>query len=74
MPLGEAAIAADADDRIWGISYRVDDVAAARARLAAAGFDVSELRNGHKPGTSVMTVRRETHGVATLVIGKEAHD
>ena len=63
---------ATAADRFWGISYRVPDVAAARARVAAAGFDVSEVRRGHKAGTQVCTVRRETHGVATLLIGDSA--
>lgn len=63
-PLGAGA----APDRFWGISYRVQDVAAARARVAAAGFDVSDVRSGHKPGTQVCTVRAETHGVATLFI------
>jgi catechol 2,3-dioxygenase-like lactoylglutathione lyase family enzyme len=56
------------DDRFWGISYRVADVVAARERVARAGFDVSEVRDGMKPGTRVCTVRRETHGVATLFI------
>ena len=66
-PLG---VAPDADgrDRFWGISWRVPDIDAARARLAAAGFDVSEVRPGNKSGTRVCTVRRETHGVATLLI------
>ena len=58
-------------DRFWGISYRVPDVEAARARVIAAGFDVSEARAGHKPGTRVCTVRSETHGVATLFLGKD---
>lgn len=64
-PLGAAA----APDRFWGISYRVHDIDAARTRVAAAGFDVSDVRPGHKPGTRVCTVRAETHGVATLLIG-----
>jgi catechol 2,3-dioxygenase-like lactoylglutathione lyase family enzyme len=58
-------------DRFWGISYRVSDVAAARERVAAAGFDVSEVRAGMKPGTRVCTVRSNTHGVATLLLGPE---
>jgi predicted enzyme related to lactoylglutathione lyase len=58
-------------DRFWGISYRVADVAAARERVAAAGFDVSEVRVGLKPGTRVCTVRSNTHGVATLLLGPE---
>jgi hypothetical protein len=58
-------------DRFWGISYRVSDVVRARERVAAAGFDVSEVRQGQRPATRVCTVRRETHGVATLLIGRE---
>jgi catechol 2,3-dioxygenase-like lactoylglutathione lyase family enzyme len=68
-PLGAAAT----PDRFWGISYRVRDVEAARARLHAGGFDVSEVRTGHKEGTRVCTVRGETHGVATLLIGTTDH-
>jgi len=60
---------ASARDRFWGISWRVRDVDAVRARLAADGFDVSEVRSGNKAGTRVCTVRRETHGVATLCLG-----
>jgi catechol 2,3-dioxygenase-like lactoylglutathione lyase family enzyme len=69
--LGEQSSDGSAPDRFWGISYRVADVAAARARIAGAGFDVSDVRPGHKPGTQVCTVRRETHGVATLLIGPD---
>jgi catechol 2,3-dioxygenase-like lactoylglutathione lyase family enzyme len=57
-----------AEDTLWGISWRVPDAAAAQARLAASGFDVSELRRGRRPGTRVCTVRGPTHGVATLLI------
>lgn len=66
-PLG----ASDGPDRFWGISYRVPDIDTARARIAAAGFDVSDVRTGHKPGTRVCTVRAGTHGVATLFIEHE---
>ena len=65
-PLG--ASDTTAPDRFWGISWRVPDIAAAQSRLRAAGFDVSDIRAGNKPGTRVCTVRRETHGVATLLI------
>jgi catechol 2,3-dioxygenase-like lactoylglutathione lyase family enzyme len=67
-PLASATDAA-LPDRFWGISWRVPDVDAARGRLAASGFDVSEARQGHRPGTRVCTVRAQTHGVATLLIG-----
>jgi catechol 2,3-dioxygenase-like lactoylglutathione lyase family enzyme len=68
-PLGAADRAAP--DHFWGISWRVPDVADARARLVAAGFAVSDIRAGNKPGTRVCTIHRETHGVATLVIEPE---
>lgn len=58
-----------AADRLWGISRRVSDIEAAHARLVAEGFAVSEIRGGRRPNTRVATVRAETHGVATLVIG-----
>jgi catechol 2,3-dioxygenase-like lactoylglutathione lyase family enzyme len=61
----------EAPDRLWGISWRTGDVARARDRLAREGFDVSEVRPGRRPGTEVCTVRRETHGVATLVLGSD---
>lgn len=55
-------------DRLWGAAWRVDSAPAARARLAGAGFEVSELRDGRKPGTRVFTVRAPTCGVPTLVL------
>lgn len=70
---GESALGAPTPssdvDRFWGISYRVPDIDAARARVAGEGFDVSAVRTGMKPGTRVCTVRAETHGVATLLLG-----
>lgn len=63
-----AAPATGAGDRLWGLSWRVGDADAARARLAAAGFDVSEVRPGRRPGTRVLTVRDGTHGVPTLLL------
>jgi len=55
-------------DRLWGLSWRVGDAEAARARLDAAGLDVSEVRAGRKPGTRVFTIRDKTCGVPTLVL------
>jgi catechol 2,3-dioxygenase-like lactoylglutathione lyase family enzyme len=55
-------------DKLWGLSWRVGDIDAARARLVAAGVDVSELRTGRKPGTRVMSVRSGTCGVQTLFL------
>lgn len=55
-------------DRWGGLAWRVDDPDAAAARIAAAGFDVSEVRTGRKPGTRVFTVRDAPAGVPTIMI------
>jgi catechol 2,3-dioxygenase-like lactoylglutathione lyase family enzyme len=68
-----AAPASDPGDRLWGFSWRVRDADAARERLVAAGFDVSEVRAGRRPGTRVLTVRDGTHGVPTLLLEPPAH-
>jgi catechol 2,3-dioxygenase-like lactoylglutathione lyase family enzyme len=57
-----------ARDRLWGLSWRVADVDATRARLVSAGLDVSEVRTGRKPGTRVLTVRSGTCGIPTLLV------
>ena len=44
-------------DRLWGLCWRVNDIAVARTRMLAAGIDVSEARKGRKPGTMVATIR-----------------
>jgi catechol 2,3-dioxygenase-like lactoylglutathione lyase family enzyme len=61
-----------AHDRLWGLSWRVADIDATRARLLAAGIDVSEVRVGRKPGTRVVTVRGGTCGVQTLLLERTA--
>jgi catechol 2,3-dioxygenase-like lactoylglutathione lyase family enzyme len=55
-------------DRLWGLSWRVADLDATQARLAASGLDVSEIRTGRRPGTRVFTVHTGALGVPTLVI------
>ncbi len=55
-------------DRLWGISYQVSDIEAAHRRIASAGFAVSPVRSGRRPGTRVMTVRQQPLGVETLMI------
>lgn len=57
-----------APDRFGGLAWRVSDPDAARARIAAAGFDVSEVRTGRKPGTKVFTVRDAPGGAPTLML------
>ena len=58
----------DAPDKFGGLAWRVRDPKGARDRIAAAGIDVSEVREGRKPGTSVFTVRNGTGGVPTLML------
>jgi catechol 2,3-dioxygenase-like lactoylglutathione lyase family enzyme len=65
--IGESASGAERDT-LWGLSWRVTDAEGSRTRLAAAGLDVSELREGMKPGTRVFTVRSGACGVPTLMI------
>ena len=59
----------DAPDSLWGLTWRVPDVAASQARLAAAGVAVSPLRVGRKPGTRLFTIRDQAAGVPTAFIG-----
>ncbi|WP_293371910.1 VOC family protein [Phenylobacterium sp.] len=58
----------DAPDRFGGLAWRVTDPNAAQARIAAAGFDVSEVRAGRKTGTKVFTVRDAPGGAPTLML------
>jgi hypothetical protein len=53
---------------LWGLSWRVADIEATRARLLADGIDVSEVRSGRKPGTRVMSVRGGACGIHTLLL------
>ncbi|WP_300377380.1 VOC family protein [Henriciella sp.] len=55
-------------DRIWGLTWVVEELPTAHARLTKAGLDISEIRKGRKPGSSVFTVRNGTLGVPTLFI------
>jgi catechol 2,3-dioxygenase-like lactoylglutathione lyase family enzyme len=61
-------------DSFYGVAYRVRDLAAAHARLRAAGFAVNEPRAGNKPGTRVFSVRDGTSGVPTLMLRDPARD
>jgi catechol 2,3-dioxygenase-like lactoylglutathione lyase family enzyme len=62
----------DGPDRLWGLSWRVPDVAKAHARLRAGGVDVSDIRVGRRTHTKVFTVKSHAAGVPTLMIGPDA--
>ncbi len=59
----------DGNDSLMGFTWRVEDIDGAHARVAAAGFNVSEVRKGRKPGSRVFTVRDGTSNVPTLFLG-----
>lgn len=59
-------------DSFGGLAWRTTDTVAAQARIAAAGFDVSEARTGRKPGTEVFTVRSGVPAAPALVIQQNA--
>jgi catechol 2,3-dioxygenase-like lactoylglutathione lyase family enzyme len=61
-----------ARDRLWGLSWRVADADATRARLLSEDVEVSEVRTGRKPGTRVLTVRSGTCGIPTLLVERTA--
>jgi catechol 2,3-dioxygenase-like lactoylglutathione lyase family enzyme len=63
----------DAPDTLWGLSWRTPDVGRCHARLKKAGVEVSEPRDGRRPGTQVFTVASHTANVPTIVIGGLEH-
>ena len=69
---GQAA--SEGPDRLSGLAWRVTEPDAAQARLSTAGFDVSEVRVGRKPGTKVFTVRSGVPGAPTLMLSPESTD
>ena len=60
--------AAAGRDHLWGLSWRVDSIEQARARMIAAGVDVSEIRDGRRPGTRVASVRSSVLGIPTMIL------
>src|SRR5262249_11544314 len=61
-------------DTFYGLAYRVRDIDAAHTRMRAAGLDVSEIREGNKPGTHVYTVRDGSCSVPTLILRDPSRD
>lgn len=60
-----------APDKLWGLSWRVPDIEAVHTRLSAAGLQVSETRQGRRPGSKVFTVKSGTLGIPTLILANE---
>lgn len=55
-------------DGFFGLSLRVANLPERRARLLAAGVDVTEIRTGMRPDTIVASVRANTEGVPVLLL------
>jgi catechol 2,3-dioxygenase-like lactoylglutathione lyase family enzyme len=61
-------------DVITGLAWRIADAPATRERLAREGVDVSEVRQGRKPGTAVFTLRSGLPGAPTLMLAGNTDD
>ena len=57
-----------APDELWGLTWKVDDLAAHHQRLSKQGVTLSDMRTGRKPGTQVFTVNSHTGSVPTLFL------
>jgi catechol 2,3-dioxygenase-like lactoylglutathione lyase family enzyme len=57
-------------DKLWGLSWKVPDIAAAHARLLARNFAVTSIRAGRRAGTRVFSVRDGTLNIPTLILGE----
>jgi len=55
-------------DAFWGLTFHCPDIAAHAAGLRAAGVELSEVRDGRKPGTRVATVHSHCLGLPTLLL------
>jgi catechol 2,3-dioxygenase-like lactoylglutathione lyase family enzyme len=56
------------DNSFWGIAYQCPDLELACSHLGARGVEVSEIREGRKPGTRVATVKSHCLGIPTLLV------
>lgn len=59
----------DGPDQLWGLSWCTPDIARCNERLKTASVEVSEPRDGRRPGSQVFTVLSHTANVPTIVIG-----
>lgn len=57
-----------AEDTLWGLTWKVDDLTAHHQRLTAQGVKTSEIRKGRKPGTQVFTVKSHSADIPTLFL------
>ena len=56
------------EDDLWGLAFKTASLDTTHQRLVNEGIDVSEIRDGRKPGTRVCTIKSHTLEVPTLLI------
>ena len=55
-------------DELWGLALKTDNIEATHWRMRESGVEISDIRDGRKPGTRVCTAKSHTLGVPTLLI------
>ena len=55
-------------DELWGLALKTDDIETTHTRLTDSNVEVSDIRDGRKPGTRVCTAKSHSLGVPTLLI------
>jgi len=58
------------NDKLWGLTWKVEDLAATHERLTEGGVTVSEIRTGRKPGTQVFTAKSHSQHIPTLFLAQ----
>ena len=56
------------EDDLWGLALKTASLDTTHQRLVNEGIDVSEVREGRKPGTRVCTIKSHALEVPTLLI------
>jgi catechol 2,3-dioxygenase-like lactoylglutathione lyase family enzyme len=56
------------EDSLWGLALKTDDIVATQKRMSDAGINISDVREGRKPGTKVCTAKSHVCDVPTLLI------
>jgi len=55
-------------DFLWGLAWEVKNIEDTYKRLKDAGVDVTDIKDGIKTNTKVITIKSHHHGVPTLLI------
>jgi catechol 2,3-dioxygenase-like lactoylglutathione lyase family enzyme len=71
LRLGEAETA-ERPDIFNGLAWGAADADAVQGRLSGLGFNVSEVRDGRKPGTRIFTLREGVAFTPTVVLQQNA--